>query len=81
MEIKVLGTGCPKCQQLENKIRETVYQHGFEAEITKVDDMMDIMAYGITRTPGFVINENVITAVRIPTEKEIVKALELNQKN
>ena len=50
MEIKVLGTGCPKCKALEKATREVVAESGIEANITKIEDIMDIMSYGVSST-------------------------------
>ena len=55
MEIKVLGTGCPKCKSLEKMTRDTVTEMGIEANVTKEEDIMKIMEYGIMRTPGLVL--------------------------
>ena len=61
MEIKVLGTGCQKCKTLEKATREAVEELGVEAEVTKEEDIMKIMGYGVMRTPGLVINEKVVS--------------------
>jgi len=75
MEIKILGTGCPKCKTLEKITREVVAQNGFEANITKVEDIMDIMKYNIMSTPALVVNENVEIKGRIPSIEEIKQIL------
>jgi len=79
MEIKVLGTGCPKCKKLEQKTREAVDAAGIEANISKVEDITKIMAYGIMKTPGLVINEEVVFSGRIPSEKELNEILTQNK--
>lgn len=71
MEIKVLGTGCPKCKTLEQRTRDAVSELGIEANISKEEDIVNIMAYGIRRTPGLVINGKVVMSGSLPTEKEI----------
>ncbi|MGQ9681435.1 MAG: thioredoxin family protein [Anaerolineae bacterium] len=71
MEIKILGTGCPKCKRLEEVTREAVALAGVEATITKVTDIGAIMAYSILSTPGLVINEEVKAAGRLPSKEEI----------
>jgi small redox-active disulfide protein 2 len=71
IEIKVLGTGCPKCNSLEKLTRKAVKESGLEAEIEKVEDIMKIMEYGIMRTPALVINGEVKVSGRLPSEKEI----------
>ena len=75
MEIKILGTGCPKCKTLEKLTREIVAEIGIEANISKVEDIMQIMNYGVISTPALVIDEKVVIKGRLPSEKEIKKLL------
>jgi small redox-active disulfide protein 2 len=75
MDIKILGTGCPKCKTLEKMTREVVEQNGFNATITKVEDIMDIMKYNILSTPALVVNEKVEIKGRIPSAEEIKQVL------
>ena len=75
MEIKILGTGCPKCNSLEKITRKAVAESGIEANIEKVEDIMEIMNYGIIRTPGLVVNGEVKVSGRLPSEKEILSFL------
>ncbi|MDD3033101.1 MAG: thioredoxin family protein [Bacteroidales bacterium] len=75
MEIKILGTGCPKCKTLEKITREVVEQNGFDATITKVEDIMDIMNYNVMSTPALVVNEKVEIKGRIPSAEEIKQVL------
>jgi small redox-active disulfide protein 2 len=76
MEIKVLGTGCPKCKRLEELAREAAAEAGIEAAFTKVTDMDSIMAYPIVSTPGLVIDEQVKSSGRLPRKEEIVAWLQ-----
>jgi small redox-active disulfide protein 2 len=71
INIKVLGTGCPKCHSLEKITRKVVDENKVDAEIEKVEDIMDIMNYGIMRTPALVIDGEVKISGRLPSEKEI----------
>jgi len=75
MEIKILGTGCPKCKTLEKMTREVVEQNGINATITKVENIMDIMTYNILSTPALVVNEKVEIKGRIPSAEEIKQVL------
>ena len=71
MEIKILGTGCPKCNRLEALARETAGDLGVEATFTKGKQMDDIMAYDVMSTPALVIDDEVKSSGRIPRKEEI----------
>jgi len=71
MEIKVLGPGCANCKRLYQEAEKAIAQVGQPVTITKVEAMEDIMAYGILRTPGLVIDEKVVASGRIPSASEI----------
>jgi len=75
MEIKVLGTGCPKCKTLEKLTREVVERNGIDATIVKVEDIMAIMNYGVISTPALVIDEKVVIKGRVPSADELEKLL------
>ena len=79
MEIKILGTGCPKCKTLEQVTGEIVSELGIEAEIVKEEDIMKIMEYGIMHTPALVINENVVLSGRVPSRGDLEDLLTQNQ--
>ncbi len=71
MDIKILGTGCPKCKTLEKLTRETIEKEGIDATITKEEDIMKIMEYGVMHTPGLVIDGKVVFSGRVPSAKEL----------
>ncbi len=75
MEIKILGTGCAKCKTLEKITRETVAAIGLDATISKVEDIMDIMTFGVVSTPALVIDSKVVLYGRIPSNDEMKKIL------
>ncbi|MGE5394617.1 MAG: thioredoxin family protein [Candidatus Saccharibacteria bacterium] len=75
MEIKILGSGCPKCKTLEKLTREVVEQNGIDATVTKVEDIYQIMKYGVMTTPALVVDEKVEVKGRIPSAEEIKKLL------
>ncbi len=75
MEIKILGSGCARCKTLEKLTREVIEQNGIAATITKVDDIMEIMKYGIMATPALVVDEKVEIKGRVPSFDEIKKVL------
>jgi small redox-active disulfide protein 2 len=70
-KIEVLGPGCNNCMRLEANAREAVTMAGVEAEIVKVTDYGQILAYGIMSTPGLVIDGNVMSYGRIPSPADI----------
>lgn len=67
LTIKVLGPGCANCKKLEEVARQAVSDLHVEADIIKVTDMQDIIAYDVLKTPGLVINEKLVSSGRIPT--------------
>ena len=71
MEIKVLGPGCPKCQQTEKVVKEAVAEAGVDAQIEKVTDVMKIASYGVFGTPAVVIDGAVKSVGKIPSAEEI----------
>jgi small redox-active disulfide protein 2 len=71
LTIKVLGSGCANCKRLEQIAHKVVDEMGVEAEVIKVTEYPDIMAYNIMSTPGLVINEKVVSTGRIPTPAEV----------
>lgn len=71
LEIKVLGTGCPKCREVEKMVRKVLAEIGIPADIEKVTEIKKIMAYGILTTPGLVMNGKVKSSGRIPRPEEI----------
>ena len=71
MEIKILGPGCPKCKTLDKITREVVEQQGIDATFTKVEDIMEIMTYGIMSTPALVVDGKVVIKGRLPSQEEI----------
>jgi small redox-active disulfide protein 2 len=73
MEIKVLGTGCAKCMQLEKTVKEAVKELGIDAKIEEVKDIKKIMQYPILTTPGLVIDEQVVFSGKIPSKDEVKK--------
>lgn len=75
MEIKVLGTGCAKCKALEKATIEAVAKTGVDATITKVEDIMEIMQFGIMTTPALVIDGKVVVKGKVPSVVELSKLL------
>lgn len=75
LNVKVLGPGCSNCQKLEANAKEAVATLGVPATVEKVSDIAAIMAYGVLRTPGLVVNEKVVVSGRVPSAGEIVTLL------
>jgi len=75
MEIKILGTGCQNCKTLEKITRDVIEKENIQATITKVEDIMAIMKYGIMSTPALVVNEKVEIKGRVPSYEEVKQVL------
>ena len=75
MKIEVLGTGCKKCKQLYEAATEAVATKGVEAEVVKVEDMKDIMAYGVMSTPALVIDGKVVSSGKVLKADKIAELL------
>jgi small redox-active disulfide protein 2 len=76
VQIKVLGTGCPKCKALEKQVKEALEEMGVQAEIIKVTEIPKIMEYDLMMTPGLVINERVKVSGLVPDKEEIKKLIQ-----
>jgi len=71
MHIKILGSGCAKCNRLEQLTRDAVAELGIEASFEHVTEMDRIMAYPIMTTPALVIDETVKVSGRMPSQDEL----------
>ncbi len=71
MKIEVLGPGCPRCREVEERTKEVLSELGITAEVVHVGDLKIITQYGVLFTPGLVINGKVKCSGRIPTKEEI----------
>ena len=72
MDIKILGPGCPKCNQTEKVVREAVKEAGVEAQIEKVTGAMEIAGYGVFGTPAVVVDGEVKSVGKIPKKKDVI---------
>jgi small redox-active disulfide protein 2 len=75
MFIQVLGTGCAKCNTLHETVKRAVQETGVDAQVEKVEDIQQIMAFEILMTPGLVIDGKVKTAGRVPSAEEIKRLI------
>ncbi|MBW2050130.1 MAG: TM0996/MTH895 family glutaredoxin-like protein [Deltaproteobacteria bacterium] len=71
MEIKVLGPGCPKCQQTEKNVKEAIAETGVDAQVEKVTDTMKIAKYGVFMTPSVIIDGDVKCVGKVAKKDEI----------
>jgi len=72
MDIKVLGPGCPKCQQTEKIVKDAVAESGIEATVEKVTDVMKIAGYGVFGTPAVVVDGEVKSVGKIPKKQDVL---------
>ncbi len=68
MVVKILGTGCKKCQTLEAKVRDLIAANNINADVEKVTDINEMVRYGIMMTPGLIINEEIKSFGVIPKD-------------
>jgi small redox-active disulfide protein 2 len=71
MEIKVLGPGCPKCGEVEKRVKNALAELHVAADVEKITDIKKMMSFGIFGTPGLVIDGKVKSTGRIPRIEEI----------
>ena len=75
MKIKVLGPGCKNCETLEQRARQALDDLGLDAEIEKVTDYTEIAGYGVLKTPGLVVDEQVVVSGKVPSARAIADLL------
>lgn len=75
MNIKILGSGCARCHQLEKTAREVVRELSIDATIEEVKDINRIVDYAVLTTPGLVINEKLVSTGRVPTKAEVTQLI------
>ncbi|WP_405607361.1 thioredoxin family protein [Polaribacter sp. Asnod1-A03] len=73
--IKVLGTGCPKCQSMTGVVKEVITENNIDASIEKIEDIIEIMKYNVMSTPALVIDDVITIKGRIPSKKEVLELL------
>lgn len=75
MEIKVLGTGCAKCNKLENMVNEVLAELNVNATVEKVTDIKEIAKAGVMLTPGLMIDSDVKVSGKLPSKQELTKMI------
>ncbi|MDO6758873.1 thioredoxin family protein [Tamlana sp. 2_MG-2023] len=73
--IKILGTGCPKCQTMTGVVKTVVQENNIDATIEKVEDIMEIMKFNVMSTPALVIDDVVTIKGRVPSKTEVLELL------
>ena len=76
MDIKVLGTGCAKCRQLEALVKDAVTESGVDADVEHVTDFRKIAEYGVFSTPAVVVDGKVKSVGKVPKKEEILAWLD-----
>jgi len=71
MKIQILGTGCPKCKQLAENAQKAVDETGLVAQVEKVTNLSDILAFGVMTTPALVIDGQVKVTGKVLSTEEI----------
>lgn len=75
MKIAILGTGCPKCRQTAEVVRQALERAGVEATIQKVEDIREIMNYRVMATPALAVDGQVKISGKVPSVEEVVALL------
>lgn len=75
MNIKVLGSGCVKCNKLFANVEAALKESKIEAALEKVEDINQIIDYGVMMTPGLVIDEKVVSVGKVVSSKDIIKLI------
>lgn len=76
MEIKILGSGCAKCNEMERVTRQAVAEAGLDATVEHVTEFTEIMAYGVMSTPALVVDDTVRLTGRVPKVADMVALLQ-----
>ena len=71
MEIKILGMGCSRCEEVMNRTINALAELEVAADVQKIEDIKEISSFGVLTTPGLVINSKVKAQGRIPSVDEI----------
>ena len=76
MDIKVLGPGCPKCEQTEKMVKDALQESGVAADVEKVTGTMDIAKYGVFGTPAVVVDGEVKSVGKVPSKEDVKNWIE-----
>ena len=75
MKLQILGTGCSRCKTLTTRVEEAVAELGVEASIEKVEDLQEIVKFGVMSTPALALNGTILFTGRVPTVREIAELI------
>lgn len=73
--IKILGTGCPKCKTMTEVVTGVVTENNIDANIEKVEDIMEIMKFNVMTTPALVVDDVITVKGRVPSKDEVLALL------
>lgn len=73
--IKILGTGCSKCQTLANVVKDVINENNLDATVEKVEDLKEIMEFNVMITPAMVVDNMVKIKGQIPTKADVLALL------
>lgn len=76
MVIKILGKGCANCKKLEQNAKQAILELGIDATVEKVQDIKEIVGYGVMRTPALVVDEQVKVVGKVASVEEIKDILQ-----
>ena len=76
MEIKILGTGCPKCNKLEKLVKEIVQEKGSDALVEKISDVNQIAMAGVMLTPALMIDGDIKVVGKVPSKEDLAKMID-----
>ena len=71
-KIQILGTGCAKCGKLYENSQKVVVENNIEAEVSKVEDLTEIMKFGVMITPALAIDGKVVVSGKVPSPDELI---------
>lgn len=74
-QVKILGTGCPKCEKLLLEVKQVVEKNSIECEVEKITDIMKITEYGVMMTPALVVDGEIKVFGKVPSSEEILEML------
>ena len=76
MNVKVIGEGCPKCTKLYEKVLEALEELGIEAEVEKVQSLLDIVKLGVTTSPAVMVDDKLVVSGRVSGVNKLKKIFE-----